>query len=178
MVCEGWNDAGTSAANGDGERRGAAGKREGVGSGGAGLFCRPGGRRRRSAGGHQRHFEQREVGDEGRRRRRGQPSVSAEQAVSVGRGSEAARFDALGSSKARASTKGETMGITLAPEVRTLIDRPNFAHLATIMPDGSPHSAPVWVAREGDLILIATEESSLKGKNTRRDPRISLSIVD
>jgi PPOX class probable F420-dependent enzyme len=70
------------------------------------------------------------------------------------------------------------MGIAPSTDVRTLIDRPNFAHLATLMPDGAPHSAPVWVMRDGDLILIATEESSLKGKNTRRDPRVSLSIVD
>jgi len=35
------------------------------------------------------------------------------------------------------------MGIALANDVKQLVDRPNFAHLATIMPDGSPHSAPV-----------------------------------
>jgi hypothetical protein len=31
----------------------------------------------------------------------------------------------------------------LAPEIKQLLDRPNFAHLATLMPDGSPHSVPV-----------------------------------
>ena len=46
------------------------------------------------------------------------------------------------------------------------------------MPDGSPQSVPVWVGREGDRILICTGEGSLKAKNTRRDPRVSLSIVD
>jgi hypothetical protein len=46
------------------------------------------------------------------------------------------------------------------------------------MPDGSPHSAPIWLAREGDLVLICTEATSLKGKNTARDPRIALSVVD
>ena len=70
------------------------------------------------------------------------------------------------------------MGIALSSDAQALVDGPNFAHLATIMPDGSPQSAPVWVAREGDLILIATEEASLKAKNTKRDPRVSLSIVD
>jgi PPOX class probable F420-dependent enzyme len=68
--------------------------------------------------------------------------------------------------------------VILSDDIRTLIDRPNFAHLATLMSDGSPHSAPVWIAREGDLLLIATAADSLKGKNTQRDPRISLSIVD
>jgi PPOX class probable F420-dependent enzyme len=70
------------------------------------------------------------------------------------------------------------MGIALSDEIKALLDRPNFAHLATLMPDGSPQSAPVWVAREGDRILIATGEGSLKARNTRRDPRISLSIAD
>jgi PPOX class probable F420-dependent enzyme len=65
----------------------------------------------------------------------------------------------------------------LSPEVRALLDEPNFAHLATLMPDGSPQSAPVWVGLEGDRILIATGEGSLKAKNTMRDPRVSLSIV-
>jgi len=70
------------------------------------------------------------------------------------------------------------MPTTLSPEAKKLIDRPNFAHLATLMPDGSPQSVPVWVGREGDHLVICTGESSLKAKNTRRDPRIALSIVN
>jgi PPOX class probable F420-dependent enzyme len=70
------------------------------------------------------------------------------------------------------------MGIELSNEVKQLVDRSNFAHLATIMSDGSPHSAPVWIGREGDYLLVCTEAGSLKGKNTLRDPRVSLSLVD
>ncbi len=70
------------------------------------------------------------------------------------------------------------MVATLSPEVKQLIDRPNFAHLATLMSDGSPQSVPVWVGREGERLIICTGEGSLKAKNTRRDPRVSLSIVD
>jgi PPOX class probable F420-dependent enzyme len=66
----------------------------------------------------------------------------------------------------------------LSPDIRRLLHRPNFAHLATLMPDGSPQSAPVWVGREGDRILVCTGEGSLKARNTRRDPRVALSIVD
>ncbi len=66
----------------------------------------------------------------------------------------------------------------LTPEAKQLIDRPNFAHLATLMSDGSPQSVPVWVGREGESLVICTGENSLKGKNTRRDPRVALSIVD
>jgi len=70
------------------------------------------------------------------------------------------------------------MPIALSSEVKQLVDRPNFAHLATLMPDGSPQSVPVWVGREGDHLVICTGENSLKAKNTRRDPRVALSIVD
>ncbi len=66
----------------------------------------------------------------------------------------------------------------LSDDVKALIDRPNFVHLATIMADGSPHSVPVWAGREGDCILICTGESSLKARNTRRDPRVALSLTD
>ena len=46
------------------------------------------------------------------------------------------------------------------------------------MPDGSPQSAPVWAAVEGDHILVCTGETSLKGRNTARDDRIALSVID
>ena len=67
--------------------------------------------------------------------------------------------------------------MTLSPDVRALLDEPNFAHLASLLPDGSPQSAPVWIGVEGDRILVATGEGSLKARNTRRDPRVSLSVV-
>ena len=69
------------------------------------------------------------------------------------------------------------MGIAMSDDVKTLIRGANFAHLATLMPDGSPQAAPVWVDLEGDRILIATGEGSLKAKNTRRDGRVALSMV-
>jgi PPOX class probable F420-dependent enzyme len=70
------------------------------------------------------------------------------------------------------------MGIELSSDIRFLIDRPNFAHLATLMSDGSPQSVPVWVGRENDSVLICTSESSLKARNTLRDPRVALSLID
>ena len=68
--------------------------------------------------------------------------------------------------------------VELPTEARALIDRANFAHLATLMSDGSPHVDPVWVGREGDRIIVGTGERTLKARNSRRDPRIALSIVD
>jgi PPOX class probable F420-dependent enzyme len=71
-----------------------------------------------------------------------------------------------------------SMPIPLSPEIKALLDKPNFAHLATLMSDGSPQSVPVWLGRDGDLLLICTGENSLKAKNTRRDPRVAISLVD
>jgi Pyridoxamine 5'-phosphate oxidase len=62
------------------------------------------------------------------------------------------------------------MGIALSDDAKQLFDRPNFAHLATIISDGSPHSAPVWLGRENDLLLVCTDAGSMKGKNALRDP--------
>jgi PPOX class probable F420-dependent enzyme len=67
--------------------------------------------------------------------------------------------------------------MSISDDAKPLIDGANFAHLATIMADGSPHSAPVWIAREGELLLVCTEANSLKGKNTQREPRVAISGV-
>jgi PPOX class probable F420-dependent enzyme len=68
--------------------------------------------------------------------------------------------------------------MTLSNETQQLLDGANFAHLATLMTDGSPQSVPVWVGREGDRVIICTGENSLKARNTGRDPRVAISIVD
>ena len=68
--------------------------------------------------------------------------------------------------------------MTLSDDIKQLLDRANFAHLATLMPDGSPQSVPVWVGRDGDRLVICTGENSLKARNTARNPRVALSIVD
>lgn len=66
----------------------------------------------------------------------------------------------------------------IPPEVLELLKKPNFVHLSTLMADGSPQSVPVWVGVEGEHILICTGEQSLKARNTLRDNRVALSVVD
>lgn len=51
------------------------------------------------------------------------------------------------------------------------------AHLATLMKDGSPHSIPLWVAVEGERLVLFTEADTLKDRNLRRDPRVAISVV-
>jgi PPOX class probable F420-dependent enzyme len=69
------------------------------------------------------------------------------------------------------------MPIPLSDDIKALVSGPNFAHLASLMSDGSPQVAPVWVDLERDTILVGTGEGSLKAKNTRRDARVALSVI-
>ena len=67
---------------------------------------------------------------------------------------------------------------TLTKRDREIFEGKNFAHLVTLMPDGSPHASPVWVDVEDDTILVNAAEGRVKTKNIRRDPRVAISILD
>ena len=69
------------------------------------------------------------------------------------------------------------MAKKLSDDMKRLIDAANFAHLATLQADGSPKVEPVWIGREGDRLLIATDRKSLKSINLERDPRVAISLV-
>ena len=62
-------------------------------------------------------------------------------------------------------------------DVRRVLDTNSIAHLATVLPDGAPHSIPVFVATLGDRIAIMTGPGSQKARNLRRDPRVALSLT-
>jgi PPOX class probable F420-dependent enzyme len=68
--------------------------------------------------------------------------------------------------------------VKLTAAVKALLDAPNFAHLATLMPDGSPHVTVVWLDTDGDLIRFNTAEGRVKPRNLRRDPRVAISVID
>jgi PPOX class probable F420-dependent enzyme len=63
-------------------------------------------------------------------------------------------------------------------EVRELLEGPNYVHLATMRNNGSPRNWVVWVGLEGERVLVCTDESTWKARDMRRDPRVSLSVVD
>ena len=52
------------------------------------------------------------------------------------------------------------------------------AKLATVMKDGGPHVAPVWVALDGRDVLFNTGAETLKGRAIRRDPRVAMCFED
>ena len=70
------------------------------------------------------------------------------------------------------------MALELPESARRMVDGRNLAHVATVMRDGSPQVTPVWVDRDGDVILINTAAGRLKVRNVGRDPRVAISMVD
>ncbi len=64
------------------------------------------------------------------------------------------------------------------PLIAELLDARNFAHVATTLPDGGPHSVPVWILREGERLAFFTQTASRKARNLERDPRVAISVVD
>jgi PPOX class probable F420-dependent enzyme len=65
----------------------------------------------------------------------------------------------------------------LDPDVRRVLDGAPIAHLATVLPDGSPHTVPVWIGVHDDRVVFLTGPHSRKARNLRRDPRVALSLV-
>jgi PPOX class probable F420-dependent enzyme len=70
------------------------------------------------------------------------------------------------------------VAVPLSEGAKRIIDKKNFAHVATIMPDGSPQVSPVWVYRHGEDVMISTGVDRQKTRNLKRDARVALSISD
>jgi PPOX class probable F420-dependent enzyme len=61
---------------------------------------------------------------------------------------------------------------------KEVLNRRGFAHLATLMKDGSPQVTPVWYDFDGTHIRINSAKGRLKDKNMRRNKQVALSIQD
>lgn len=69
------------------------------------------------------------------------------------------------------------MSLELSTDVRGVVESTAIAHLATVLPDGAPHSVPVWVDTEGEHVVFLTGPGSRKARNLRQDPRVALSLT-
>jgi PPOX class probable F420-dependent enzyme len=68
--------------------------------------------------------------------------------------------------------------LPLPPEAHALLRRANPAVIATLRPDGSPHTAVTWYDWDGERILVNMAASRLRLGNMRRDPRVSVTVMD
>lgn len=79
--------------------------------------------------------------------------------------------------------------MTPAEVLAFLIEGPRTGKLATVRPDGRPHVTPIWfdvdeLAGPDDPagmdveLVFNTGETSVKGRNLRNDPRVSICVDD
>jgi PPOX class probable F420-dependent enzyme len=66
----------------------------------------------------------------------------------------------------------------LNDEARALFTGPNIAHIATLLPDGGPHSVPMMMDIEGDYLAFFTSPNSRKARNLVVDARVAISVAD
>jgi PPOX class probable F420-dependent enzyme len=74
--------------------------------------------------------------------------------------------------------KSMIIGPTPPPSHLDLLERPLFAHLATVRPDGAPQSNVMWFAWDGTRIRMTHTRMRQKFQNLQREPRVALSIAD
>jgi len=70
------------------------------------------------------------------------------------------------------------MEATIPEPFKDLFAKVAFAHLATVMADGSPQVTPVWCSFDGNRVWVNSAKGRLKDKNMRRNKRVALSIQD
>ncbi len=70
-----------------------------------------------------------------------------------------------------------TLDAVLDSDLAALLDGTPIAHVATLLPDGSPHSVPMWIGTHEGKVVIMTGPGSQKAHNLRRDPRVAISLT-
>ena len=75
-------------------------------------------------------------------------------------------------------SRGVDMSDAIPDKYRDLFTKRAFASLATLMPDGRPQVTPVWCDLDGDYVIFNSAKGRQKDRNVRRDPRVSLAIID
>jgi PPOX class probable F420-dependent enzyme len=69
--------------------------------------------------------------------------------------------------------------IDLPDDVRSFLERPNPAVMATLAKDGRPVSVATWYLLEPDgRVLLNLDNERVRLAHIRRDPRIALTVLD
>ena len=59
-----------------------------------------------------------------------------------------------------------------------LVEKKAFAHLATVMPDGSPQNTPVWFDFVDGKVRVNSALGRTKVRNMKQGAKVALSIMD
>ncbi len=69
--------------------------------------------------------------------------------------------------------------VRVIPEsLADLLERPLYAHLATVRPDGTPQVNPTWFRFDGEYVWLTTTTRRQKHRNWQAQPAVALSIAD
>jgi PPOX class probable F420-dependent enzyme len=68
--------------------------------------------------------------------------------------------------------------LPLPPAVEALVRKPNPAVVASIRPDGTPHSAATWYDWEDGRVLLSMDAGRSRLDFLRRDPHVSVTVLD
>jgi PPOX class probable F420-dependent enzyme len=64
------------------------------------------------------------------------------------------------------------------PQLQALLAKPNPAVIATLEPDGAPNTVATWYLWEDGRVLVNMDEGRARLNNVRRDPRVSITVLD
>jgi PPOX class probable F420-dependent enzyme len=70
------------------------------------------------------------------------------------------------------------MSVSIPESHRDLLERPIYATVTTVMPDGQPQSTVVWVDAEGDRVRFSVGQGRQKIKNLQANPRVTFMLID
>jgi PPOX class probable F420-dependent enzyme len=70
--------------------------------------------------------------------------------------------------------------VAIPEDYHDLFEKPTFAHIGTVLPNGVPHVTPVWVDYdpEREHVLVNTERDRRKERNVRENPAVGVSMCD
>jgi PPOX class probable F420-dependent enzyme len=68
--------------------------------------------------------------------------------------------------------------MTISDKTRALFDTKALGMLGVVCDDGSAQVTPVWITLDGDTPVFNTVIGRPKERYMRRDPRVTLTIVD
>lgn len=71
----------------------------------------------------------------------------------------------------------KTSATTLTDAQARFLQEPNYAVVATLRDDGSPHQTVIWIDWDGEHVLLNLNQERSKLRYLRDDPRVSLLVL-
>ena len=68
--------------------------------------------------------------------------------------------------------------VPVPPEIDAFLAQAHPAVVASIRPDGTPHTAATWYDWENGRVLLNMEDTRLRLGNLRLDPHVSLTVLE